>query len=298
MVVGGRTPDDRRQGVHPGIAVVGRENDAGRTDQFGNGRKNQFASSLSGHARQDLNTRFRKVDQKRREELASQGKEMRKFGEARRQIETRSQETRANSNKLARSESLNPSPIRGRELGQPGAKESPPPRNTAGTGKNIPSSGIRPQVAQGTVPRPSSITQHQRTQQAFDAMSRSNKTGPAGSLVPPPRKEQIAPNRSRQIAQIPRPSYPGTTNGVKTTPKPQAVPRFRTQSQPSGNSGYRPPAYRPQVSPSYPGNRTQSRPSTPSTRSDSGGTRPPSSSSYSGQGKSSGSSSGRGGRNR
>lgn len=270
----------------------------GRTDQFGNGRKNQYASNLSGYAQQDRGNRFRKVDQKRREELASQGKEMRKFGQERRQIETRKQETRTESNKIARNESFNPSPIRGREVSKLGANDTPPQRRTQTTGKNIASSGIRPQVAQGSVPRPSGLTNHQRTQQAFDGMSRSNKTSASRSVVPSPRKEQIVPNRNRQTAQVPRQSYPGTSNGVRTTPRPQVVQRARPQYQPSRSSGYRPSTtYRPQVRPSYPSNRTQIRPSSPSTRGFSGGTRSPSSSGYTTQGKSGGGS-GRGGRNR
>lgn len=265
----------------------------GRTDQFANGRKNQYVSSLSGYAKQEGGNRFRKVDEKRREEFASKGKEMRKFGQERRQIETRREETRAGSNNIARNESFNPSPIRGREVGKLGSNDTPPARRT---GSVNPPSGLRPQVSKGSVSGPVGLTDRQRTQQAFDGMSRSNK------VVPAPRQEQIAPNRNRQTAQVPRQSYPGTSNGVRTTPKPQVVPRVRPQYQPGSNSGYRPSNnYRPQVRPSAPSPRTQVRPSTPSTRGFSGGTRSPSSSGYSTQGKSGGGSgggSGRGGRNR
>lgn len=260
----------------------------GRTDQFGNGRKNQFASSLTGYTQQDQGTRFRKVDEKRREELASQGKEMRKFGQERRQMETRT-----DSPKVARNENLNPSPIQSREISKLTASDTPPARHTGNFGTINPTSGVRPQVSNGSLPGQSGLSDHQRTQQAFNGMSRSN------NAVPAPRQDQFAPNRVKPQAQVPRPVIPGGSSGARSVPRPQALPKVSPQYQPGRGSGYNPPTYRPQVSPSYPGPRTQVRPSMPASRGFSGGsTRTPFSSGYSTQGKASDGGSGRGGKNR
>ena len=189
-----------------------------RSDQFNDGRNRKFASELSGYARQENGPRFRKIDDKRRGELVSQNREMRKFSQQRRETESRKPVAEAGKGKPMQREKLDPSPIKSRKVSELSEKEAPPPKRQANRGKkNDPPQGRN----------------EQETDRKKPQVPGSNKTKPDERAAPGTKKE-TQPQRKRNPDAVPQPGKGTKPNGSadKVAPKPrQDTPRKEAQPQ-------------------------------------------------------------------
>jgi hypothetical protein len=108
-----------------------------REDRFNDGRNRSYATALSTYA-QDTKSgqRFRALDDGRRKQIASQRQEINKFGQERRQLESRGIAAGDRSKVGASREKLARSPITGRETAKFAKNEAPPKRPEARADKS------------------------------------------------------------------------------------------------------------------------------------------------------------------
>ncbi|MCX6878231.1 MAG: hypothetical protein NTW21_31130 [Verrucomicrobia bacterium] len=216
------------------------------------GRNRMFASTLDSIAKTPAEgPRFRPLDQDRREQFVAQSREIRKFGQARHQVEASGRDAGAGSNKLVARESLTRSPVIGRQTDRFASREAPPQRPEArGTDIRIDpatKAGSRPGVARTGDTRIPAGRQSSATGKMDE---RAPAVGTAQSRPAPKASSSVAnrdgsdPNAIRQVpgrqanAGVPRPQQPtprqipGTKTENSRQPEMQVMPQRQVQPTP------------------------------------------------------------------
>ena len=108
-----------------------------REDRFNDGRNRNYATSFSSYAQESKGgQRFRALDDGKRKQIVSQRQEMRKFGQERRQLESRGLAAGDKTKGSATREKLTRSPIKGRNVESFAKSEAPPKRPEARADKS------------------------------------------------------------------------------------------------------------------------------------------------------------------
>ena len=224
--------------------------EAGR-NQYNDGRNRTFASSLDSVASSPAEgQRFRPLDQGRREQFVAQSREIRNFGQARHQLETRGRDAGAGSNQPAARESLSRSPVVGRQADRFASREAPPQRPEArGTSirtdpatKAGPQSGVartadtripagRPSSATGKIDERSTTARTaQRSPAPTASSSGATRDGTAPNAVRqvPGRQADAGTQRAQQATTR---QTPGSTTGNIRQPRSQVIPQRQVQPQ-------------------------------------------------------------------
>jgi hypothetical protein len=163
------------------------------------GRSRVFANSFDGMVKNpERGQRFRTLDKDRRTEFVTQGKEMRKFGQERRQSEARGIVAADASKKMVTREKIARSPFVGRSS-EKFTKEKAPP--------------VRPE------PRGSVMRERLQARKAENA-------NPSPAEIAKPTRESVRPGTTREIPG----KGPETANDRKVNPVPQT--REAPQRQP------------------------------------------------------------------
>jgi hypothetical protein len=154
------------------------------------GRSRMFANSFDGMVKNpERGQKFRAVDQESRTRFVSQGKEMRKFGQERRQSEARGIVAEDASRKIVTREKVARSPFVGRSSDQ-FAKENAPP--------------VRPE------PRGSVMRERLQAKKA-------EKANPSPADRAKPTRESVSPGTTREMPG----KGPDSASDRKVSPEPQ-----------------------------------------------------------------------------
>lgn len=207
-----------------------------RQDRFSDGRNRIYATSLEGYAKDNKSgQRFRALDESRRREIVSQRQEMRKFGQERRQLESRGKAVGDDSRKTVAREAFNRSPVRGRDAEKLSGAEAPPKRPEARgeKGRVIPATKNQP-GAKGK-------TRDSVKPPVEDKSRKIDRGGPSrdsdargGGKVAPPRS-----NRDGEAEKVDRVVPKKNTNDARQVPQ-KKTPQREKQAEPKRESPAKP----------------------------------------------------------
>ena len=155
--------------------------EAGR-NRYNDGRNRMFANSLETIARTPAEgQRFRTLDRTRREQIVSQGREVRNFSQTRHQMEARSTVGGTDSSRTTVREKLARSPVVGLQPERLASREAPPQRPEA----------------RGTNIRVNPATKANNRQQAQRQVTPQRQTQPQAPVRQAPQRQMQAAPQSR-----------------------------------------------------------------------------------------------------
>jgi hypothetical protein len=187
-----------------------------REDRFNDGRNRSYATSLATYSQDSKSgQRFRALDDGRRKQIVSQRQEMRKFGQERRQLESRRSATGDRAKAGSSREKIVRSPIAGREVGKFAKNEAPPKRPEARADKSKMVAPTKNKVKDG-VARKDSPANPRNTERGETTRDDKNRAD-GKAAAPGKRKESPANPRSAERGVTPRDDE-ARANGKRAAP--------------------------------------------------------------------------------
>ncbi len=232
---------------------------ASSRNHYNDGRNRMFASPIDSIASTPgEGQRFRTLDQGRREQIVSQGRQVRNFGQERSQLETRGSNAGTEPNTSVARETLARSPITGRQAEKFASHEAPPQRPEA----RGPSIRVNPATSQRT--QVGAARTGETRNLAGSQGSASGRVGERGAALSP---TQTRPDRTASLATTNRPGRDGSV--PRQAPgRPTDLTKARSQpgtAQPAaGASTGSTRQLQSQLTPQRPSqSQAQTRPTTP-----------------------------------
>lgn len=201
-----------------------------RDERFNDGRNRGYATSLATYA-QDARggQRFRAVDEGRRKQIVSQRQEMRKFGQERRQLESRGTATGERFKEAATRERIARSPIRGREAERFARNEAPPARPEVRAEQSRKAAPARTRPEEGLARKDRTVVPSGSDRRMSTRDHETRATGK--TAVPGPNRDAIRGINTRPQADRPAGAGTKAPSSIKA-PERKTQPRTELRPMP------------------------------------------------------------------